>query len=206
MDGSNLLNNKQLCFEDEKEAFTVGSVIIKSKQKIQVIKPSKEPGNNWAIELGMTNPRPLEQSLRQRWTKSSQTFLWRNPFQAHQRKTHVSTLQVLLFNLLVAVSATLLSCCCLGPSMQRYHTGRDSGGAGRVCTRASHWALHHCPAGRCELVLPAPPLRHRCCSSPAGDGQTMRNQYLLEQLTKAQLFSLSQQWIPKLMYGESSKN
>ena len=105
--GSNLLNNKQLCFEDEKEAFTVGSVIIKSKQKIQVIKPSKEPGNNWAIELGMTNPRPLEQSLRQRWTKSSQTFLWpnnrRNPFQAHQRKTHVSTLQVLLFNLLVGV-------------------------------------------------------------------------------------------------------
>ena len=46
------------------------------------------------------------------------------------------------------------------------------------------------PAGRSELVpklvlvLPPPPLRHRCCSSPAGDGQTMRNQLLLEQTKK----------------------
>ena len=43
----NLLSKIQLCYEDEKDAFTVGSIIIiKSKQKIQVIKPSKELGNN----------------------------------------------------------------------------------------------------------------------------------------------------------------
>ena len=136
----------------------------------------------------MTNPRPLEQSLRQRWTKSSQTFLWpnnrRNPLLKHIKEKLTFQRCRCCCSICWSVSATLLSCCCLGPSMQRYHTGRDSGGAGRVCTRASHWALHHCPAGRCELVLPAPPLRHRCCSSPAGEGQTVRNQYLLEQLTK----------------------
>ena len=55
------------------------SVIIKSKQKIQVIKLWKEPGNNWAIELGMTNPRPLEQSLTEsKKVKSSKSFVWPN--------------------------------------------------------------------------------------------------------------------------------
>ena len=69
---SNLLSKIQLCYEDEKDAFTVGSIIIiKSKQKIQVIKPSKELGNNWAIELGMTNPRPLQHAVIQSLKKTN---------------------------------------------------------------------------------------------------------------------------------------
>ena len=110
----------------------------------------------------------------------------KNPL--YQRKTHISTGCRCCCSICCSgVSASSLSCCCLvGPSMQWYHTG-----LGLVCWARLHQGitlglvLHQGftlggapldPAGRWELVLPAPPLRHRCCSSPTGDGQTLRNQ------------------------------
>ena len=71
----------------------------------------------------------------------------KNPL--YQRKTHISTGCRCCCSICCSgVSASSLSCCCLGLSMQWYHTG-----LGLVCTRvshwvwcctrASHWAVHH---------------------------------------------------------------
>ena len=148
------------------------SVIIKSKQKIQVIKLWKEPGNNWAIELGMTNPRPLEQSLTQSkilkifcLTKYHQTFIL---IRIKEKLTFCSWCCSICC---WGVWATC-SCCCLAPSMPWYHTG--------LCLDQAGFHTGRCttvdPAGRWDLVLPAPPLRHRCCSSPTREERTSRNQ------------------------------
>ena len=185
------------------------SVIIKSKQKIQVIKLWKEPGNNWAIELGMTNPRPLEHAVIQSLKKNG----------LQRQNSHWKV----LFNLpqVARCLSEWLSCCCLGeawscPACTRF-TLRDlasrwsslcgagaGAGAGAAPESASHW-----PASRWSwlhrIVSPAPArlvqlhcrsrwalsaatattppelLLQACWSSAARDGRTLRNLILLEQ-------------------------
>ena len=149
MDVSNFLSNKQLCCEDEKEALTVFGVIIKSKQKIQVIKPSKEPGNNWALELGggwqiqtIRTEFEAEPNNKKKYHKEKKLTFW--------------NFEVLLFNLLLRCVCNSAFLLLSGHSMQRYHTGLavckftvgDSASAfhsGHCCTTAgSRCAVSWC--------------------------------------------------------------
>ena len=115
------------------------SVIIKSKQKIQVIKLWKEPGNNWAIELGMTNPRPLEQSLTEsKKVKSSKSFVWPNIIKplswcVSKKNSHFA---VDVVQFVVEVDSFLL----LSGAQHALVSHWAVSGPGWV----SHWALHHC--------------------------------------------------------------
>ena len=111
----------------------------------------------------MTNPRPLEQSLRQRRITKKKY---------HKEKNSHFEFPVLLFNLLLRCVCNSAFLLLSGHSMQRYHTGRDSASSQWASllrqSCVSQWALlHHWIPLRCELVLvlAPPPLRHRCCFS-----------------------------------------